>query len=126
MAKTMLLPKFEAYILSSTGSQSIGMMKKIESIAKKNCFIYGFNRCFLNELVKSANSEGFRHDPASYSYSKLYSGSSLATVNSNFDGSRGRRSRLNFYDEASYVSRRYVCCYSSICPQNSDLALRRC
>ena len=35
MAKTMLLPKFEHIILSSTGSQSIGMMKKIESIAKK-------------------------------------------------------------------------------------------
>ena len=34
MAKTMLLPKFEGYILSSTGSQSIGMMKKIESILK--------------------------------------------------------------------------------------------
>ena len=123
MAKTMLIPKFEAYILSSTGSQSIGMMKKIESIAKKEIASFtGLTDVFLNELVKSANSEGFRHDPASYSF-KLYSGSSLATVNSNFDGSRGRRSRLNFYDEASYVSEDMFAATLPFVTQNSDFAL---
>ena len=123
MAKTMLLPKFEGYILSSTGSQSIGMMKKIESIAKKEIASFtGLTDVFLNELVKSANSEGFRHDPASYSF-KLYSGSSLATVNSNFDGSRGRRSRLNFYDEASYVSEDMFAATLPFVTQNSDFAL---
>ena len=123
MAKTMLLPKFEAYILSSTGSQSIGMMKKIESIAKKEIASFtGLTDVFLNELVKSANSEGFRHDPASYSF-KLFSGSSLATVNSNFDGSRGRRSRLNFYDEASYVSEDMFAATLPFVTQNSDFAL---
>lgn len=123
MAKTLLLPKFEGYILSSTGSQSIGMMKKIESIAKKEIASFtGLTDVFLNELVKSANSEGFRHDPASYSY-KLYSGSSLATVNSNFDGSRGRRSRLNFYDEASYVSEDMFAATLPFVTQNSDFAL---
>lgn len=123
MAKTMLIPKFEAYILSSTGSQSIGMMKKIESIAKKEIASFtGLTDVFLNELVKSSNSEGFRHDPASYSY-KLYSGSSLATVNSNFDGSRGRRSRLNFYDEASYVSEDMFAATLPFVTQNSDFAL---
>ena len=123
MAKTMLLPKFEGYILSSTGSQSIGMMKKIESIAKKEIASFtGLTDVFLNELVKSSNSEGFRHDPASYSF-KLYSGSSLATVNSNFDGSRGRRSRLNFYDEASYVSEDMFAATLPFVTQNSDFAL---
>ena len=123
MAKTMLIPKFEAYILSSTGSQSIGMMKKIESISKKEIASFtGLTDVFLNELVKSANSEGFRHDPASYSF-KLYSGSSLATVNSNFDGSRGRRSRLNFYDEASYVSEDMFAATLPFVTQNSDFAL---
>lgn len=123
MAKTMLVPKFEGYILSSTGSQSIGMMKKIESIAKKEIASFtGLTDVFLNELVKSANSEGFRHDPASYSF-KLYSGSSLATVNSNFDGSRGRRSRLNFYDEASYVSEDMFAATLPFVTQNSDFAL---
>ena len=29
MAKTLLVPYFEGYILSGTGAQSIGMMKKI-------------------------------------------------------------------------------------------------
>lgn len=123
MAKTMLVPKFEAYILSSTGSQSIGMMKKIESIAKREIASFtGLTDVFFNELVKSANSEGFRHDPASYSY-KLYSGSSLATINSNFDGSRGRRSRLNFYDEASYVSEDMFTATLPFVTQNSDFAL---
>ena len=123
MAKTMLVPKFEGYILSSTGSQSIGMMKKIESIAKKEIASFtGLTDVFLNELVKSANSEGFRHDPASYSF-KLYSGSSLATVNSNYDGSRGRRSRLNFYDEASYVSEDMFAATLPFVTQNSDFAL---
>lgn len=123
MAKTMLLPKFEAYILSSTGSQSIGMMKKIESIAKKEIASFtGLTDVFLNELVKSANSDGFRHDPASYSF-QLFSGSSLATVNSNFDGSRGRRSRLNFYDEASYVSEEMFAATLPFVTQNSDFAL---
>ena len=115
MAKTMLLPKFEGYILS--------MMKKIESIAKKEIASFtGLTDVFLNELVKSSNSEGFRHDPASYSF-KLYSGSSLATINSNFDGSRGRRSRLNFYDEASYVSEDMFAATLPFVTQNSDFAL---
>jgi hypothetical protein len=123
MSKTLLLPKFEGYILSSTGSQSIGMMKKIESIAKKEIASFtGLTDVFLNELVKSSNSEGFRHDPASYSY-KLYSGSTLATINSNFDGSRGRRSRLNFYDEASYVSEDMFAATLPFVTQNSDFAL---
>lgn len=123
MSKTLLIPKFEAYILSSTGSQSIGMMKKIESIAKKEIASFtGLTDVFLNELVKSSNSEGFRHDPASYSY-KLYSGSSLATINSNFDGSRGRRSRLNFYDEAAYVSEDMFAATLPFVTQNSDFAL---
>jgi len=104
MAKTLLLPYFEGYILSGTGAQSIGMMKKIEAITKKEIASFtGLTDVFMNELVKSqANSNGFSHNPNSWSY-KLYSGSTIATVNSNFDASRGKRSRLNFYDEASYV-----------------------
>ena len=104
MAKTLLLPYFEGYILSGTGAQSIGMMKKIEAITKKEIASFtGLTDVFTNELVRSqANSNGFSHNPNSWSY-KLYSGSTIATVNSNFDASRGKRSRLNFYDEASYV-----------------------
>ena len=123
MAKTLLVPKFEGYILSSNGSQSIGMMKKIEAIAKKEIASFtGLTDVFLNELVKSSNSEGFRHDPASYSY-KLYSGSSLATINSNYTGSRGRRSRINFYDEASYIPEDMFAATLPFVTQNSDFAL---
>lgn len=123
MAKTLLIPKFEGYILSSNGAQSIGMMKKIEAIAKKEIASFtGLTDVFLNELVKTSGSDGFRHDPASYSY-KLYSGSGLATINGNFDGARGRRSRLNFYDEASYVSEDMFAATLPFVTQNSDFAL---
>lgn len=123
MAKTLLLPKFEGYILSSNGSQSIGMMKKIEAIAKKEIASFtGLTDVFLNEMVKSANSDGIRHDPASWSY-KLYSGSSMSTINGNYDGARGRRSRLNFYDEAAYIPEDMFAATLPFVTQNSDFAL---
>lgn len=54
MAKTLLLPYFEGYILSGTGAQSIGMMKKIEAITKKEIASFtGLTDVFMNELVKS-------------------------------------------------------------------------
>lgn len=124
MAKTLLIPKFEGYILSGTGAQSIGMMKKIEQIAKKEIASFtGLTDVFMNELVKSqANSNGFSHNPNSWSY-KLYSGSTLATVNSNYDASRGKRSRLNFYDEASYIPEDLFTATLPFVTQNSDFAL---
>lgn len=124
MAKTLLIPKFEGYILGSNGSQSIGMMKKIEAIAKREIASFtGLTDVFLNELVKSqAQTDGFKHDPASYSY-KVYSGSGLATVNSNYDGSRGKRSRLNFYDEASYIQEAMFAATLPFITQNSDFSL---
>ena len=124
MAKTLLLPYFEGYILSGTGAQSIGMMKKIEAITKKEIASFtGLTDVFTNELVKSqANSNGFSHNPNSWSY-KLYSGSTIATVNSNFDASRGKRSRLNFYDEASYVLEDMYTATLPFVTQNSDFAL---
>ena len=124
MAKTLLLPYFEGYILSGTGAQSIGMMKKIEQIAKKEIASFtGLTDVFMNELVKSqANSNGFSHNPNSWTY-KLYSGSTLATINSNFDASRGKRSRLNFYDEASYVPEEMYTATLPFVTQNSDFAL---
>ena len=104
MAKTLLIPYFEAYILCGNGAQSIGMMSKIEKIALNEiASLTGLTDVFLNEMVKMDEKfSGISHDPSSWSY-KLYSGSTLATVNSNYDGKRGLRSRLNFYDEASYT-----------------------
>lgn len=124
MAKTLLIPKFDAYILSGTGAQSIGMMKKIEQIAKKEIASFtGLTDVFINELVKTQSiSSGFVHDPSSWSY-KLYSGSSLATINSNYDASRGKRSRLNFYDEAAYIPEDMFMATLPFVTQNSDFAL---
>lgn len=124
MSKTLLIPKYDAYILSGTGAQSIGMMKKIEQIAKKEIASFtGLTDVFINELVKTQSiSSGFVHNPSSWSY-KLYSGSSLATINSNYDASRGKRSRLNFYDEASYIPEDMFAATLPFVTQNSDFAL---
>lgn len=123
MAKTHLVPYFSAHIIAPVGSQSIEMMKKIESIAKKEIESFtGLTDVFLNELVKSANSEGFSHNPNSWSY-KLYSGSSLATVNSNYDAFRGKRSRLNFYDEAGFIPEDMFTATEPFTLQNADFKM---
>lgn len=124
MAKTHLLPYFEAYILCGNGAQSIGMMSKIEKIAQNEIASFtGLTDVFLNEMVKmDERTSGIIHDPASWHY-KLYSGSTLATVNSNYDGKRGIRSRLNFYDEASYTPSDMFAATEPFTAMNSDFKM---
>ena len=124
MSKTLLVPYFEAYILCGNGAQSIGMMSKIEKIALNEiASLTGLTDVFLNEMVKSDERySGISHDPQSWHY-KLFSGSTLATVNSNYDGKRGIRSRLNFYDEASYTPPDMFTATEPFTAQNSDFKL---
>ena len=124
MAKTHLIPCFEAYILCGNGAQSIGMMSKIEKIAQNEIASFtGLTDVFLNEMVKADDrSSGIIHDPSSWHY-RLFSGSTLATVNSNYDGKRGIRSMLNFYDEASYTSADMYAATEPFTAMNSDFQL---
>ena len=124
MAKTLLIPNFEAYILCGNGAQSIGMMSKIEKIALNEiASLTGLTDVFLNEIVKNDEKfSGIIHDPSSWHF-KLHSGSTLATVNSNYDGKRGIRSRLNFYDEASYTPPDMYDATEPFTAQNSDFKL---
>lgn len=122
--KTLLIPYFEAYILCGNGAQSISLMSKIEKMAKNELASFtGLTDVFLNEMVKiDEKFTGISHNPQSWSY-RLYSGSSLATVNSNYDGWRGIRSRLNFYDEASYTPPDMFTATEPFTAQNSDFKL---
>lgn len=97
MAKSLLIPNFDAYILAGVGSQSQEMFLKIENIAKNNIASFtGLTDVFLNETVKSAaNTDGFTHNPASFKYA-LYNGSKVHSLNGAFDSNRSKRSNLNF------------------------------
>ncbi|WP_256715855.1 terminase [Paenibacillus odorifer] len=104
MAKTNLIPNFQAYIMSGVGSQAQEAFLKIEKIAKKEIASFtGLTDVFYNETVKStANTDGFTHNPASFQY-KLYNGSALNSLNGAFDNNRSKRSNLNVYDESGFA-----------------------
>jgi len=124
MAKSMLIPKFESYILAGVGSQSQEMFMKIEKIAKKEIASFtGLTDIFFNETVKSAaNKDGFTHDPASFKYS-LYNGSVVRSLNGAVDNIRSKRSNLNFYDESGFAGEDLFLNSEPFCTQNSDFKL---
>ena len=103
-SKAILIPNFNAYILSGTGDQAKEMFTKIEQITKREIASFtGLTDVFFNETVKNvANKDGFTHSPASYKFS-LYNGSKVQTLNSKPDNVRSRRSNLNVYDEAGFI-----------------------
>ena len=101
MDKMLLIPNFKAYILAGVGSQSIEMFLKMEAFALKNISSFtNLNDIFQSNVVKSqANSNGWVHNPASYTV-KTYGSSQCFTLNGAFDNNRSKRSNLNVYDEA--------------------------
>lgn len=101
MDKMLLIPNFKAYILAGVGSQSIEMFLKMEAFALKNISSFtNLNDIFQSNVVKSqANSNGWIHNPASYTV-KTYGSSQVYTLNGAFDNNRSKRSNLNVYDEA--------------------------
>ena len=104
MAKSNLVPNFQAYIMSGVGSQAQEAFLKIEKIAKREIASFtGLTDVFYNETVKSAaNTDGFTHNPGSFQY-KLYNGAAVNSLNGAFDNNRSKRSNLNFYDEAGFA-----------------------
>lgn len=124
MAKSLLIPKFEAYILAGVGSQSQEMFMKIERIAKREISSFtGLTDIFYNETVKSSsNTDGFTHNPASYQYS-LYNGSVVRSLNGSFDNNRSKRSNLNFYDESGFAPDDLFTTSEPFTVQNSDFKL---
>lgn len=83
MARSMLIPNHNAYILNVTGNQSQETFSKIEDLAMGQiASVTGTTKVFLGELVKqNAADSGFIHDKASHHFS-LYNGSSVNTLNS--------------------------------------------
>lgn len=124
MAKSLLIPNFQAYILAGVGSQSQEMFMKIEKIAKREIASFtGLTDIFYNETVKSAsNTDGFTHNPSSFQY-KLYNGSIVNSLNGSFDNNRSKRSNLNFYDESGFAPDELFTTSEPFAVQNSDFRL---
>lgn len=104
MAKALLYPNFYSYIISSNGSQAQETFLKIEKICKRQISSFtGLTDVFQNEIITSnANKDGFTHKPESFTF-ELFNGSKVHTLNSNYDGTRGKRSHCNFYDETGFM-----------------------
>jgi len=124
MAKSLLIPNFQAYILAGVGSQSQEMFLKIEKIAKREIASFtGLTDVFYNETVKSSsNTDGFTHNPSSFQY-KLYNGSIVNSLNGSFDNNRSKRSNLNFYDESGFAPDELFTTSEPFAVQNSDFRL---
>jgi len=124
MAKSLLIPNFNAYIMAGVGSQSQECFLKIENIAKRNIASFtGVTDVFFNETAKSAaNQDGFTHNPASFKYS-LYNGSTVNSLNGAFDSNRSKRSNCNFYDESGFAPDELFNASLPFITQNSDFRL---
>lgn len=124
MAKTILIPNHQTFILAGTGEQSKNAFKKIEAITKQEIASFKkLNDMFFNELVKNvANKDGFTHNPSSFEF-KTYNGSKVNTLNSVSDNIRGMRSQLNVYDEAGFTQEELFIASEPFTTQRSDFAL---
>lgn len=78
---------------------------------------------FQSEIITSnANKDGFTHKPESFTF-ELFNGSKVHTLNSNYDGSRGKRSNCNFYDETGFMLEKAFSATEPFTTQNSDFKL---
>ena len=124
MAKAMLIPNFQIYIIGGTGSQAQGAFKKIEDIALKRIASFaGTTDVFLHETVKTTqNKTGFSHNPKSFE-TRLFNGSRINTLNSVPDNVRGHRSSLNFYDESGFTDDEMFSATEPFLTQDSNFVL---
>lgn len=124
MAKSILYPNFYSYIISTNGSQAQETFLKIEKITKRQLSSFtGLTDFFQNEIITSnANKDGFTHKPESFTF-EVFNGSKVHTLNSNYDGSRGKRSQCNFYDETGFMLEKAFSATEPFTTQNSDFKL---
>lgn len=106
MARSLVFPNHNTYIMAPSGGQSQRTFSKIEDLALGNiASVIGTNRVFLGELVKyNKASDGFKHDKSSHSC-ELYNGSGIYTLNSVGNTVVGVRSNLSIWDEAGKIDR---------------------
>lgn len=108
MARAMLLPNTNTYIMGPSGGQSQETFQKMEDIAKGNiASLLGTSSVFLDECVRqNAAADPFTHPKSGYSVT-LYNGSTINTLNSVIKNIVGIRSNFSVYDERGKIDRTF-------------------
>lgn len=106
MARTLLFPKTQVQIISENWPVANDTFKKMEDIATNSIkTIVSTNTVFIDELHKTkSDSEGFVHDGKTGNRCELENGSKINVIAGSSRSSRGRRSNMNIYDEAGFIS----------------------
>lgn len=106
MARNLLFPKLKTRIISENWTTCNDSFRKLEDIAMNNIkTIVTTNTVFIDELEKTkADSDGFTHDAKSGNKCKLLNGSEITAVAGSSRSARGKRSNVNVYDEAGFIS----------------------
>ena len=83
MARAMLFPNTNTYIMAPSGTQTHETFTKMENLAKNNiASVIGVTPIFLDETVKAnSKADPFVHDKNSY-HVELFNGSTINTLNS--------------------------------------------
>lgn len=105
-ARNLLFPKLQTQIISENWTTANDTFKKMEDIARNNIkTIVSTNTVFVDELVKTkSDSDGFTHDYKSGNKCELLNGSKINAIAGSSRSARGRRSNVNVYDEAGFIT----------------------
>lgn len=124
--KAILYENQAIYIVSSVGDQAKETFTKIEEIVlrtgKTAASIKSLQDIVEKETKKSPNNKtGFSHAPAGFEV-EFFNGSTIQTLNSKPDNTRGRRASLVFFDEAAFCSDELIAVCEAFATQNLDFA----
>ena len=108
MARALLIPNSNIYIMGPSGNQAQETFTKLENLAKNNiASVIGVSSFFLDETVRmNSKADPFVHDKNSY-HVELYNGSTINTLNSVAKNIVGIRSNFNVYDESGELFCQY-------------------
>jgi hypothetical protein len=124
MARSLLIPSHNTYIMGPTGSQAQETFTKMENLAKNNiASVIGVSGVFLDETVRAnSKADSFIHDKNSF-HVELYNGSTVNTLNSVATNIVGIRSNFNIYDEAGKITRDFFALTMPFTVQNADFRM---
>ena len=123
MARAMLIPNSQIYIIAGSAGQSAETFDKIKKIAQKQ--IESLTSCtdvFMNELVHTNQGNGFSKEESQW-YCRLYNGSEIRSLAGNTNLLRGKRATVNFYDEAGFFPEELFTATEPFLTQSKDFSL---
>lgn len=121
MARALLLPTCDVYIVSNSADQAQQTFGKIirlcsgleKSMLDHECM-------FNNEIVKNnANTDGFIRKQGNYSL-ELFNGNKIQTLAANPDTARGRRCQLLILDECCFMTEEMIQAVTPFTNQDID------